>query len=346
MGKLVELERSVSEGRRGALEFPVRQGQKPGGVENFQTTLRNRIGCAGIGLHSGEQVRFTIYPAEADSGIIFRRMDLRGAKGLAGENICVQARYDTVSNTQLGSTLANEAGVSVATVEHLMSAFSGCGIDNARVDLDGPELPVLDGSAVPFVVLLECAGVSRLTARRRYIRILDTVSVSEDGKRVSLSPHDGFVLDFEIDFPASIIGRQAYVFQSGPGQYKTEIAPSRTFGFLHEAEHLKSLGLARGGSLQNAIVLDGENVLNEGGLRFPDEFVRHKILDAMGDLYLAGAPIIGRFDAVRAGHALNNKLLRTLFNTPNAWEYVEWPVGAERQTGAAPQRNLRRAARG
>lgn len=336
----------MSEARGGAVNFPVKRGHKADGPELFQTTLRNRIGCAGIGLHSGQQVRFTVYPAEAGTGIVFRRMDLRDAEGLTEQDICVPARFDYISNTQLGSTLTNAAGVSVATVEHLMSAFSGCGIDNARVDLDGPELPVLDGSAAPFVMLLECAGVARLSERRKYIRILETVSVEEDGKQVSLSPHDGFVMNFEIDFPVSVIGKQSYGFDMADGSYKSCIAQSRTFGFLHEVEHLKSLGLARGGSLQNAIVLDGENILNDTGLRFPDEFVRHKILDAIGDLYLAGAPIMGRFDAVRAGHSLNNKLLQALFNNPLAWEYSDGPLGSARQMPVAAPAKIRRAARG
>lgn len=343
---MVELEQGVSEGRRGAVEFPVLRGQRSGGAEIFQTTLRNRIGCAGIGLHSGQQVRFTVYPAEAGSGITFRRMDLRGTGGLDDADICVQARYDNISSTQLGSTLSNASGVSVATVEHLMSAFSGCGIDNARVDLAGPELPVLDGSAAPFVVLLECAGIARLSERRRYIRILETISVEEDGKRASLSPHDGCALNFEIDFPGTVIGRQFYSFDAVPGAFKTHIAPSRTFGFLHEVDHLKSLGLARGGTLQNAIVLDGDKILNDGGLRFPDEFVRHKILDAIGDLYLAGVPIMGRFEGVRAGHGLNNKLLQALFSSPQAWEYCDGPMGAPRRAPEMALPKARRAARG
>lgn len=336
----------MGEGRQGAVAFPVQHGQRPGGAEIFQTTLRNRIGCAGVGLHSGQQVRFTVYPAEAGSGIVFRRVDLRGVADYSDQDICVRARYDNISSTKLGSTLRNAAGVSVATVEHLMSAFSGCGIDNARVDLDGPELPVLDGSSAPFVMLLECAGVTRLSERRKYIRILETVSVEEDGKRASLSAYNGCALDFEIDFPGTVIGKQSYSFAAGPGTYKAEIAPSRTFGFLHEVEHLKSLGLARGGSLQNAIVLDGGAILNDGGLRFRDEFVRHKLLDAIGDLYLAGAPILGRFEGVRAGHGLNNKLLQALFASPKAWEYTEAPAATRRPAAEVTQPKIRRAARG
>lgn len=339
-----------------AVDFPDLRGHKQAGVaqagmEVFQTTLRNRIGCAGIGLHTGQQVRFTVFPAEAGSGITFRRTDLRESGGRDSKDqdfkdIEVRARFDSISDTHLGSTLRNASGVSVATVEHLMSAFSGCGIDNARVDLDGPELPVLDGSAAPFVMLLECAGAVRLATPRRYIRILETISVEEDGKRASLSPFEGRAVYFEIDFPALPIGKQSYFFDAVSGNYKTELAPARTFGFLHEVEHLKSLGLARGGTLQNAIVLDGNTILNDGGLRFSDEFVRHKVLDAIGDLYLAGAPILGRFDGVRAGHGLNNKLLLALFSNPHAWEYIEGPMGPPRQDSVVALPKIRRAAGG
>jgi UDP-3-O-[3-hydroxymyristoyl] N-acetylglucosamine deacetylase len=335
----------VSEGRNGAVDFPVLRNQRQDDAGNFQTTLRNRIGCAGVGLHSGQQVRFTVYPAKADSGIIFQRTDLRAANGSGGQDISVQAHFSHISNTQLGSTLTNAAGVSVATVEHLMAAFAGCGIDNARVDLDGPELPVLDGSSAPFVMLLECAGVTRLAERRRYIRILETIRVAEDGKHASLSPFDGSAFDIEIEFPSALIGKQSYAYQAAPDKFKTEIAPARTFGFLQEVDHLKSIGLARGGSLHNALVLDGDTLLNEGGLRFPDEFARHKILDAIGDLYLAGAPIIGRFEGIRTGHSLNHKLLLALFNNPQAWEYVDGPLAQTAKLAARPL-PLRRAARG
>lgn len=335
----------MSEGRNGAVDFPVLRNQRQDDVGSFQTTLRNRIGCAGVGLHSGQQVRFTVYPAKADSGVTFQRTDLRSAYESDGLDISVQAHFSHVSNTQLGSTLTNAAGVSVATVEHLMAAFAGCGIDNARVDLDGPELPVLDGSSAPFVMLLECAGVMRLAARRRYIRILETVRVEEDGKHASLSPFEGSAFDIQIEFPSALIGKQSYAYQAAPDKFKTEIASARTFGFLHEVDHLKSIGLARGGSLQNALVLDGDKLLNEGGLRFPDEFVRHKILDAIGDLYLAGAPIIGRFEGIRTGHSLNHKLLLALFNNPRAWEYADWPLAQTSNLAARPL-HLRRAARG
>lgn len=318
---------------------------KERGLDICQTTLRNRIGCSGIGLHTGQPVRLTIFPAAPGTGIVFRRVDLCAAADLNNDAVRVAARHENVASTQLGSTLRNKAGVTVATVEHLMSAFAGCGIDNALVDIDGPELPVLDGSAAPFVMLLECAGIARLPIPRRFIRVLETVCVEEDGKSASLSPSDGESFGFEIDFDCSAIGRQSYLYNAGTQDYKTEIAPARTFGFLHEVEHLQSLGLARGGSLQNAVVLDGDGVLNTEGLRFADEFVRHKILDAIGDLYLAGARIIGRFDACRAGHGLNYKLLQALFATPKAWEYCDgYALSARAVPVSAPP--LRRVARG
>ncbi|HAK64063.1 MAG TPA: UDP-3-O-[3-hydroxymyristoyl] N-acetylglucosamine deacetylase [Alphaproteobacteria bacterium] len=311
-------------------------------MDNCQTTLRNRIGCSGIGLHTGQQVRLTIFPAAAGTGIVFRRVDLCAPADVNNDAVRVPAHYENVSSTQLGSTLRNEAGVTVATVEHLMSAFSGCGIDNALVDIDGPELPVLDGSAAPFVMLLECAGIAKLPVPRRFIRVLETVRVEEEGKSASLSPCDGAVFGFEIDFDCAVIGRQSYLYDAGTQAYKTEIAPARTFGFLHEVEHLQSVGLARGGSLQNAVVLDGNGVLNTEGLRFEDEFVRHKILDAIGDLYLSGARIIGRFDGYRAGHGLHYKLLQALFANPVAWEYSDGLAPAL-PVSTLP---LRRAARG
>lgn len=307
----------------------------------FQTSLRNRIGCTGIGLHSGRPVRMTLYPAPAGAGVLFRRIDLRDK--LPEMDICVPASYDRVSGTQLGSTITNEAGVSVAMVEHLMSALAGCGVDNAIIDLDGPEVPVLDGSSAPLAMLLECAGITQLAAKRRYIRILETVSIEDGEKRASLSPSSGFSLNFEIDFASAVIGRQLLHFDFCAESYKSEIARARTFGFLHEVEHMRSAGLALGGSLDNAVVLDNNGVMNAGGLRYNDEFVRHKILDAIGDLYLAGAPIIGSFDGVRSGHDLNNRLLRALFERPEAFEFTEAPAQV---CQLAPVRKIRRASLG
>lgn len=308
------------------------------GLGVFQTTIRNRICCTGIGLHSGKNVRVTMYPAEAGTGVVFRRVDLLdgGSSADLSEEACtVAARYDNVSETQLGTTVANNYGASVATVEHLVSALAGCGVDNIVIELDGPEVPVLDGSSAPYLFLIECAGVCQLAAPRTYIRMLDTVVVEDGDKRASLSPYDGFAAGLEIDFECSAIGRQSYEIDMTEGSYKGEIARARTFGFLHELEYMKSLGLARGGSLENAVVLDGDGIMNEEGLRYPDEFVRHKILDAIGDLYLCGAPIMGRFDGVRSGHGINNALLHALFDQPSAWEYVDGLLPASGFNGAS-----------
>lgn len=308
------------------------------GLAVFQTSLRSRISCMGIGLHTGRPVRMTLYPAEAGTGIVFRRVDLRAT--YSEQDIIVAASYERVSGTLLGSTLSNDAGVSVTTVEHLMSALAGAGVDNIVIDLDGPEVPVFDGSAFPLAIMLECASIAQLAAPRRYIRMLEPVHVTDGEKRASLLPHDGFTVNFEIDFASAVIGRQSYQFELGSGAYKTEISRARTFGFLHEVEQLRAAGLALGGSLANAVVIDDKGIVNTEGLRYRDEFVRHKILDAIGDLYLAGAPIIGRFEAVRSGHELNNRLLRELFNRPEAFEITDalTPV-----TRLAPVRKSRRA---
>ena len=283
---------------------------------NFQTTIKNRVSCAGIGLHTGARVNMTLAPAGADFGIQFRRTDV------ADRDQLIPAHYDLVAQTNYGTVLANRAGVEVATVEHVMAALAGLGVDNAMIELDGPEVPIMDGSAAPFVFLIECAGLKRLQRPRRVLQILDEIEIVDGDKRVALKPWSGFAIDFEIDFDAEAIGRQARRLEITQAGFKSEIARARTFGFLHELEQLNAHGLARGGSLDNAIVLNGGQVLNRGGLRYRDEFVRHKILDAIGDLALAGLPIIGAYSAHRAGHGLNNRLLRALFDTPMAYEIV------------------------
>jgi UDP-3-O-[3-hydroxymyristoyl] N-acetylglucosamine deacetylase len=285
-----------------------------------QTTLRNAVSCAGIGVHAGVSAHMTIKPAAAGTGIVFRRLDVEH------DARDVPARFDLVTATQLGTTLTNAAGVAVRTVEHLMSAFWGLGVDNALVELDGPEVPIMDGSAAPFVFLIECAGIAHLRAPRQVIRVLKPVSIEDGDKYAEIRPASGFSLDVEIDFPNPVIGRQHVSFTlDSDVAYKQEIARARTFGFFHEVEYLRSIGLARGGSLDNAIVIDGERILNEGGLRFPDEFVRHKALDLIGDLRLAGACLEGHVTAVRCGHDLNSRLLHRLFATPGAWQKVTLP---------------------
>jgi len=289
-----------------------------------QRTLKNQIKCTGIGLHSGRRVSMLLLPAAADQGIVFRRTDVPD-----GERD-VPARFDQAADLILCTTVRNQAGVTVSTVEHLMAAFAGCGIDNATVELDGPEVPVMDGSSAPFVFLVECAGVVEQNTPRRYIEILKPVEVKEGGRAASLAPADKFSVSFAIDFASELVGEQNCYFEMRDGSFKAELSRARTFGFAGEVEKLHALGLALGGSLENAVVVSGDRVLNEGGLRYSDEFVRHKALDSIGDLYLAGAPILGHFHGERSGHALNNRLLRTLFADADAWRYVSQPIALPR----------------
>ena len=282
----------------------------------WQKTLKSAIGCKGVGLHSGSKVAIRLLPAPADTGIVFRRTDI------AGGGAVVPALWSNVGDTRLNTCIENEAGVSVGTVEHLMAALAGMEIDNAFVDINGPEVPVMDGSAFPFVFLIECAGVVEQDAPRRAIKVLKRVTVADGGRSASLFPGDGFSLTVEIDFAAAVIARQQCSLRFESGIFRSEISRARTFGFEHEVAQLRAAGLARGGSLDNAVVVSGDRVLNEDGLRYDDEFVRHKMLDAVGDLYLAGAPIIGRFHGIRCGHEMNNRLLAELFADSSAWTYV------------------------
>jgi UDP-3-O-[3-hydroxymyristoyl] N-acetylglucosamine deacetylase len=294
-----------------------------------QHTLKHAIHCSGVGLHSGARVSMTLHPADADQGITLRRRDLPGRPELA-------ATWRNARQTPLCTTIERD-GVQVATVEHLMSALAGTGIDNVVVDLDGPEVPIMDGSAAPFVFLIECAGIVRQTAPRRAIKVLKPVSVEDGRRRAALTPGYGLSVDFEIDFDSTIVARQRWSSRITRSHYKAELARARTFGFLHEVDQLRENGLARGGSLNNAVVISDDGVLNAGGLRYPDEFVRHKVLDVVGDLYLAGAPVRGRFTGVRSGHAMNLQLLQTLFADPKAWAWTtitDAEAGTAEQTGA------------
>ncbi|MFO1186308.1 MAG: UDP-3-O-acyl-N-acetylglucosamine deacetylase [Alphaproteobacteria bacterium] len=280
-----------------------------------QATIKEPVSLSGVGVHSGTRVTLTILPAESGSGIVFRRTDIEGARAY------IPARYDLVTETRLGTNLTNRHGVSVATVEHLLAAFAGLGIDNAAVELDAAELPICDGSALDFVRLLDRAGVAFSQHPRGYVRVKRPIEIIEEGKRAALLPADGFVIACEIEFPAKAIGRQSFTMELTPRNFRKELAPARTFGFAHEVEALRKMGLARGGSLGNAIVIgEAGEILNPEPLRFADEFVRHKALDVLGDLALAEGPLIARYEGIRPGHALNNKLLRALFADPSAWE--------------------------
>jgi len=286
-----------------------------------QRTLKSPIHCKGVGLHSGLKVEMSLLPAEPDSGITFVRTDVRGRPQ-------IPARFDRVADTRLCTVLAGDDRDIVGTVEDLMAALAGVGIDNAVVEVDGPELPIMDGSAEPFVFLLECAGVVEQARPRRVIRLHAPVSVGGSNWQASLQPAEAPSLGVEIDFASRAIARQTSDVHLGDGMFKRELARARTFGFLHEVEQLRAAGLAQGGSLDNVVGVDGDSVLNEDGLRFADEFVRHKALDALGDLYLAGAPMLGHFQGTCSGHAANNRLLRTLFADPAAWSWdVRRPGG-------------------
>jgi len=283
----------------------------------LQKTLKSSIGCTGVGLHSGKKVTMSLNPAKPNTGIVFHRIDL------AGNECIVPARWDYVVDTLMATTIGNKDGVRISTIEHLMAALAGCGIDNAIVEVDGAEVPVMDGSAAPFIFLVECAGMIEQNAPRKAIKIERPIQVGNADKYITAKSDDAFSVKFEIDFQDTAVARQNLSMRLVNGTFKTEIARARTFGFVHEVDALRKAGLALGGSLDNAVVINGDTILNGGGLRYDDEFVRHKILDCVGDLYLAGAPIIGQIDALRSGHTLNNQFLVSLFSDKSAWSYVE-----------------------
>ena len=284
-------------------------------AQEFQHTLQGPAIFAGVGVHTGAYTRVAVRPAPTNSGIVFVRTDVTDRDNR------VPATGEAVTKTQLGTVIENAAGVSVSTIEHLMAALVMLGVDNAIVELDGPEMPIMDGSSLPFVQILDRAGRRQQDAQRAYIEILEPIEFVDGDKRASLTPSDHFEVAFEIRFPSAAIGRQAVDLAMDERAFRDELADCRTFGFLHEVEYLRSIGLARGGSMENAVVIEGDRILNPEGLRRPDEFVRHKALDAIGDLYVLGAPILGRFEGVLAGHGLNNQLVRALLAAPQSWRY-------------------------
>ena len=288
-----------------------------------QRTLKNVIRATGVGLHSGEKVYLTLRPAPVDAGIVFRRVDLDPVAE-------IPARADLVTETMLCTGLSI-GQAKVMTVEHLMSAFAGLGIDNAYVELSAPEVPIMDGSAGPFVFLLQSAGLVDQAAPKRFIRIKHPVEVRDCDKVARFVPHDGFKLDFTVafDHPAIPTTQSRAVVEFSAQTYIREVSRARTFGFMRDLEFMRERNLGLGGSMDNAIVLDEFRVLNDDGLRYADEFVRHKILDAVGDLYLAGHPIIGAYEAHKSGHALNNKLVRALLAEQSAWEEVSFDDPAQ-----------------
>ncbi|WP_119459096.1 UDP-3-O-acyl-N-acetylglucosamine deacetylase [Rhodospirillaceae bacterium SYSU D60014] len=278
-----------------------------------QRTLKNAIQCSGVSLHSGNRVSMTMRPAAVNTGIVFRRTDV------AGGSATIEASWRNIVESTMCTALGNADGVTIATVEHLMAALAGCGIDNLLVEIDGAELPIMDGSASPFVFLAECAGIVEQDAPRAAIRVLKPVRVGDRSRSAALVPGPDFSVRFEIEYDNPAIAHQECVVQLANGTFKSEISRARTYGFLVEVESLRAAGLAQGASLDNAVVIDGDSVLNEGGLRYRDEFVRHKVLDSVGDLYLAGAPLIGHFHGRCSGHKLNHQLLWALFADSSAW---------------------------
>ncbi|BAN68409.1 UDP-3-O-acyl-N-acetylglucosamine deacetylase [endosymbiont of unidentified scaly snail isolate Monju] len=281
-----------------------------------QRTLKNVIRATGVGLHTGEKVYLTLRPAAPDTGIVFQRVDLP-------QPVEIPARAEYVGDTRLSTTLERD-GVRISTVEHLLSAFAGLGVDNAYVDVSAPEVPIMDGSAGPFVFLIQSAGVEEQNAPKRYIRILEPVEVRDGDKLARFEPFEGFKVRFAIDFDHPAIDGRACEAEMdfSSTSFVKEVSRARTFGFLRDIETLRENGLALGGSMENAIVVDDFRVLNEDGLRYQDEFVKHKILDAIGDLYLLGHSLIGAFTGYKSGHALNNRLLKALMAREGAWEEV------------------------
>jgi UDP-3-O-[3-hydroxymyristoyl] N-acetylglucosamine deacetylase len=282
-------------------------------ASHLQHTLKTQVSFSGVGIHSGQSLNVTISPGAADSGVVFLRRDV------SDRDPRIPARADHVVETRLGTVLGNSGGVTVSTVEHLMAVLCALCVDNAVVSVDGPEIPIMDGSCDPFVRIIDSVGLRAQQARRAYIEVVEPVVITDGDKRASLAPADRFEVAFEILFDVAAIGRQRIDLSVDESSFRRQLSNSRTFGFLHEVEALRAAGLARGGNLDNVVVIDKGAVLNPQGLRRGDEFVRHKALDAIGDLYLLGAPLLGRYEGIYAGHALNNALARALLSRPSAW---------------------------
>ena len=294
-----------------------------------QRTLKSPVSATGVGLHTGQKVRMTLRPAQPDSGVVFRRLDLPSAAD-------VPARADLVGETRLCSCLVS-GETKIYTIEHLMSALAGLGVDNVMVDLDGPEVPIMDGSAAPFVLLIQQAGIEEQAAPKRFLRVKKRIEAKDGDKWAALEPYEGFKLSFSIVYSHPAIERSntSLTVDFANTAYLKEVGRARTYGFMHDIEDLRDVGLALGGGLDNAVVLDDHRVLNAEGLRFADEFIRHKILDAIGDLYLLGRPFLAAFSAHKSGHALNNRLLRAVMADPSATEVVTFERAEEAPAGVA-----------
>jgi len=283
---------------------------------NNQQTIKGSIFVKGIGLHSGKDVELKLEPAEVDDGIKFIRVDSK-------KNNIIEAIWSNVSETLLSTTISNAHGLKISTIEHLMSALSGLHIDNLNIYINAAEVPIMDGSSRPFVDMIEKIGIKEQNKKRKFLNVKKIIEVSINNSSVKIIPNNQFSIDFEIDFPSQLVSKQSCQLQLINGNYKSDIAAARTFGFEKDVEHLRLNGLALGGSLDNAVVVGENEILNKDGLRYTDEFVRHKILDSIGDLYLAGSPIIGYFYGNKSGHYLNNQLLKKLFSDESNYEYLD-----------------------
>ena len=281
----------------------------------MQRTIKEKVDFEGVGLHSGVTVSISLIPAKADSGIVFIRKDVQDRDNK------VVANYNNVADTRLGTTIANSTGISVSTIEHLMAAIWSCDIDNLVIEINAHEVPIMDGSAKPFVSVIESAGTVEQDKPRKFIKILKEVKIEEPDKSISIAPSEGFSIEINIDFDSEHVGKQSLKLKSPAVSFKEDISGARTFCFEKEIDAMREIGLAKGGSLDNAIVIGDEGVLNKNGLHWEDELVRHKILDCLGDMYLAGH-LIGRVKGYKSGHGVNNQLLRKLFDDDNAWEIV------------------------
>jgi UDP-3-O-[3-hydroxymyristoyl] N-acetylglucosamine deacetylase len=298
----------------------------------YQHTLKKTIDISGIGLHSGRQISMSLRPADAGTGIVFHRTE--------GERtVSIKAISANVVDTRM-ATVIGKGGLSVSTIEHLMAALSACGIDNLHIDIDGPEVPIMDGSAAPFIERLQEAGLRRLAANRKYLAIRKPVTVIDGEKRVSLIPSRFFRISFDIAFDHPCISLQHRSVKVSEALFRKDLASARTFGFLREVEFLKANGLARGGSLENAVVIGDDRILNPEGLRFSDEFVRHKILDAIGDFSLIGFPILGHIKAFKAGHDINHKTVEKILACPDCWQLVEFGTSSHKKPLAVGQRSF------
>jgi UDP-3-O-[3-hydroxymyristoyl] N-acetylglucosamine deacetylase len=281
----------------------------------MQTTIMQPMSCYGIGVHSGQRTQLTLKPAPSNTGIICIRTDVSSV------NNVIAATYNNVSETTLSTTIQNDTNIKISTIEHLMAALWGCGIDNVIIELDGPEVPIMDGSSKPFVFLIECAGTKILNAPRKIFKIMKDIHISHNGAEIIVTPHDSFAVNVEIEFASKAIGKQTMGLDD-VSFFKEEISSARTFGFMHELEYLRTKGLAKGASLENAVGIENDIIMNPEGLRFSNEFARHKLLDSVGDFYTAGGIIQGNFTCTKSGHNLNNMLLRHIFDNPNNYQIL------------------------